>query len=371
MSAPPDPNLADVDQVTFANMERHDERARVCPDWRKETVTSDGWTGLTNEVHPLFRDHLFTGFNLEETLLARQFATRLLDADCCLRFWCTLVYSEPWHDPKIEEREAKAAAIRMLTHEEMETTPKQDVDSAVQALLQAKEPNRVLGFFDPPPSNFNPEGPTPGDKLKTMALLCLLSRHIRYTTEETAGSSRCDTNWLEKASHPFRGSPSNIVISLAELRTHSSDMQGDLVCKAWASVSLGFKLLQLLAHAYVGVVYRGARCNWTNEYRFDADQCMGAEIRMLESCTFGGVLRREQETEQVPKAHYTIDGTEGVPGLWIAFSDYPSADMDSIFGTIADGTPYDAYLPQEDGPFYHREWQVPFKWFLWLLTDTT
>jgi hypothetical protein len=161
------------------------------------------------------------------------------------------------------------------------------------------------------------------------------------------------------------------MISARELHMHSVDMQeGDLVCQAWASVSLGFKLLQLLAHAAVGAARSGAECNWSNKYRFFSEEYPGTEIRMLEACTFGGVLRREREQERVAKSHYTINGAEGVPGLWFALSDFPGEHLLAISGTEPDDYPGDLNPIGSYGPHYHREWQVSFSWLLRLMTDT-
>lgn len=369
MSGTPDPDLADVDTITFANLERHDQRPRVCPDWRKEDITSNGLYRLTNDVHPVFEASRFIGarFSLEDTQQARRFASRLLEADCCMPFWWALMFGKTTKDPGLQLREAKAANIRMLTNEKARVSP-QEVEIAVRSLRQARDPHHELCVKDPSTSA---AALTLSQINTTKAALQGMAREIHYVVEMDAVGSRCDTNWLRRANAPSQGSPSTIVISAQELRALSATMeQGDLVCQVWASISLGFRLLQLLAHAAVGATRSGAQCNWSNKYSFSPVLTISAQIRMLESCTFGGVLRREQEQEQVAKSHYTINGAEGVPGLWFAFSDYPSEPLSAMTGENPPGH----YLADadvgEDGPFYHREWQVSFSWLLRLLTDT-
>ena len=362
MSGPADTNLGDVDHITFADLEKHDEFLRVCPDWRKWHITWHDLVGLTNDVHPVFDAGRFQGgrINPKEIKQARLFASRLLEADCSIRFWWDLMSSQSMSD--VKEREAKAAHIRMFTYGEPSTS-QAEMDKTFQDIQQAREPGRVLAFYPPP------ESLTENQITKIKADLRELARHIHYRVAEDTEDSRFETAWFAKTAPPFRGSPSRVVISTEELRVHSAAMEGDLMCQVWASVSLGFKLLQLLAHAAVGATRSGPECNWTNMYRFDVEEDIGAQIRMLESCTFGGVLRREQEHEQVAKSHYTINGAEGVPGLWFAFSDWPSVDIFTMIGCIPSDE--DEQLEQENnGPFYHREWQVPFFWILKLLTDS-
>lgn len=90
---------------------------------------------------------------------------------------------------------------------------------------------------------------------------------------------------------------------------------------------------------------------------------------MLESCTFGGVLRLEREQEQIAKSHYTINGKDGVPGVWFAYSDYPGRDIWAMTGNT-DSNDNGQLHQKHRGPFYHREWQVSFSWLLKLLTDS-
>ena len=136
----------------------------------------------------------------------------------------------------------------------------------------------------------------------------------------------------------------------------------------WASISLGFTLLRLLSHAAFGAARSGAEVNWNPSYRFDADPYVGAEIRMLEACTFGGVLRREQEHESVAKSHYILNGEKGVRGLWFAFSDFPGGHITALYGDLESDE--DEQARQVDfGPYYHREWQVSFSWLVSLMTN--
>ncbi|GAB7332178.1 hypothetical protein MBLNU13_g04043t1 [Cladosporium sp. NU13] len=370
MSAPPPCDLADVDHVTFANLERHDRRVRVCPDWRKENVISNGLVRLSNEVHPAFEASRFIGprFDIQDTQQARRFASHLLEADCSIPFWWALMSDCNDRNPRPRDIEADAANAQMFAAEQARMTA-QEIE-IVARKLQARDPSDVLYLRDPPPSSAAPTPLTPQQIAQTKAELRQLAQQVHYLVEVDADGSRCHTDWFSRATPPFRGSPSIIMISAKELRVHSDAMEGDLICQTWASVSLGFKLLQLLAHAAVAAARPGPRCYWNNQYRFNAKPKTGAEIRMLESCTFGGVLRREQEQEQVAKSHYTINGAEGVPGLWFAFSDFPGEDIEALYGTIDYDRDLLDYMPGENGPSYHREWQVSFSWLLSLLTDT-
>lgn len=354
--------LADVDHITFANLEQHDRRLRVCPDWTQEHINGNGLIGLTNDVHPVFEASRFGhGFSLQDTEQARRFASRLLEADCGLPFWWALMSDGTMLDLGLEEREANAADIRTWTFDEAKA-PQSEIDDSAMRMQQARTTDSELCLSDPP------EVLTSGQIDKTKADLRELARYIYYAAEENADGSRCETNWHLRVSPPFQGSPSRIVISAEELRLHSAAMEGDMVCQAGASIALGFRLLQLLAHAAVGAARSGPQCNWSTKYRFDADPIIGSEIRMLECCTFGGVIRREQEQEQVARSHYTINGVEGVSGLWFAYSDWPGMHLMDMIGEIPDDE--DEELWQEDhGPFYHREWQVSFLWLLSLLTD--
>jgi len=355
--------LGDVDHVTFANIEQHDQQVRVCPDWTTENINCRGLIGLTKGMHPAFEESKFAGqgFNLEDTHQARLFASRLLEADCSMPFWWALMSGTSVGDWELEDREAKAANIRTRTLHEAKA-PQSETDDTFLRIKQARTPDCELRLLDPP------EALTRDQITKTKADLRELATYISYKVGEDAKGSRCGTSWPLRAAPHFRGSPSRIVISAEELRTHSADMEGDLVCQAGASVSLGFRLLQLLAHAAVGAVRSGPECNWNTNYFFLVDGNVGAEIRMLECWTFGGLIRREQEQEQVAKSHYTINGAEGVPGLWFAFSDWAGVDVFDMIGEI--GADEKEALYQEDhGPFYHREWQVSFLWLLGLLTD--
>jgi hypothetical protein len=362
MSGKQNTGLADVDHITFADLEQHDRRLRVCPDWTQEHITGSGFIGLTNDVHPLFEASRFgPGFSLQDTEQARRFASRLLEVDCVLPFWWALMSSGTTYGSESEEQEANTADIRTWTLDEARSLQSEMDDSAMR-MQQARTPDSELSLYDPP------EALTSGQIDKTKADLRELARYIYYAAEENADGSRCETNWHLRVSPPFRGSPSRIVISAEELRLHSAAMEGDVVCQAGASISLGFRFLQLLGHAAVGAARSGPNCHWSTKYRFDADPIIGSEIRMLECCTFGGLIRREQELEQVARSHYTINGAEGVPGLWFAYSDWPGMDIWDMLGSIPGDE--DEQLWQEDnGPFYHHEWQVSFFWLLSLLSD--
>lgn len=283
MSGPQPGNLADVDHITLANLERFDQRTRVCPDWRKEDIFNTGLYRLSNDLHPAFEASRFLGprFSLEDTLQARRFASRLLDAECCIPFWWALMDGDDDDDPSMRDRRERAAR---MTRQEIEIAMR---DS------QRQEYN-LLHLPDPPPSDRAPEQLTCCQITKTKIKLRLLAHQVHYLVDVDANSSRCDTAWFSRATPSFHGSPSSIVISAKRLRAHSAAMEGDLICQTWASVSLGFRLLQLLAHAAVGAAHSGPECHWSNKYAFNAEPNLGAEIRMLEACTFGGVLRREQ-----------------------------------------------------------------------------
>jgi hypothetical protein len=93
-SGPSDPDLGDVDHIPFANLESCDGTPRVCPDWRKEKITSNGLHRLSNNVYPVFGASRFNGlrFKLQDTQQARRFASRLLETDCCIPFWWALMF---------------------------------------------------------------------------------------------------------------------------------------------------------------------------------------------------------------------------------------------------------------------------------------
>jgi hypothetical protein len=365
MSAPPPKDLADVDHIPFSDLEKYDQRLRVCPDWRKENINSIGLYRLTNYAHPVFEATRFIGrrFSIQDTQQARLFASRMLEADFSLPFWWALMSGDAMRgDPALKEREAKAATIPRFPNEPSKI-PGQEMMKAWLSMVQARTPNYELALISPPRSL------TSRKIAKTKADLRELAEQITWVVGDDADGSRCTTSWLSRAPFPFRGSPSRIIINAQELRMHSDAMQGDLVCQVWASVSFGFKLLQLLAHAAVGAARSGAECNWTNMYRFAAGAKKGSEVRMLNTCTFGGVLRYELEHKLVAKSHYTLNGAEGVPGLWFAFSDFPGEDVLAMSGTVPDGYSFSARDSSKKGPFYHREWQVSYSWLLRLLTD--
>lgn len=258
-------------------------------------------------------------------------------------------------DPRFRDQRARAARMT-----------RQEIEIAMRDSRQQEY--NLLHLPDPPPSDSAPEPLTCCQITKTKIKLRLLAHQVHYLVDVDANSSRCDAAWFSRATPPFHGSPSSIVISAKRLRAHSAAMEGDLVCQSWASISLGFRLLQLLAHAAVGAAHSGPECHWSNKYAFNAEPNLGAEIRMLEACTFGGVLRREREQIRVAKSHYTINGAEGLPGLWFAFSDFPGEHILAMYGDMESDEDKEAWQG-EFGPFYHREWQVSFSWLLNLFTD--
>jgi hypothetical protein len=114
MSAPPPGGLADVSHITFANLEQHDQSRRVCPDWRTEHLSSNGHRWLTNGVDLAFADERFNeGFNHQETLLARQFASQLLNAAFNSPFWWTLFFGKTMYDGDLKDRETRGAKIHI------------------------------------------------------------------------------------------------------------------------------------------------------------------------------------------------------------------------------------------------------------------
>lgn len=244
MSAPANKDCADVDHITFANLEKHDQQLRVCPDWRtQEVVTSKASIGLTNDMHPAFEDSRFTGasFNLRDTHQARLFASRLLEADCSIPFWWALMSGKSMDNPGLRDREAQAAKIRMYPADG--TAPSQhEMDAFYLCAHQVRRPDCELVLVDPPTLQFAPEELTSDQITKTKADLRDLARHIHYYVEEDPNGSRCVPVWVLKVASPFQGSPSRIVISAEVLRKHSAAMEGDLIRQAWASVSLGFLL---------------------------------------------------------------------------------------------------------------------------------
>jgi hypothetical protein len=102
----------------------------------------------------------------------------------------------------------------------------------------------------------------------------------------------------------------------------SAAMKRDAIAYAGAPLLLGFQMVQQLAHAAIAASRSGEECNWNVWYRFCAWGKSGAEIRMLESCTFGGTLRKEQGEWQNPCVHYMVNEKDDVPGLWFALSDF-------------------------------------------------
>jgi hypothetical protein len=374
-------HLADVDHVTFANMEQHDRIQRVCPDWRKEEISSAGHEWLTNDVHPAFAEERFRtdGINHEETLLARRLASRLLEAECVMPFWWTMIF-----DDQVEttaEEEAMAAKIPVLDESKMkdpnitEEELRNGLKEAAKALVTSSKlrtPGEVTGVTRPPQfSEMSSQEALTADQIKkTKAALRDLGQTVMYGARPTTAtkSMYCETAWFWKITDlPYPGSPAGVIINPQELERHSTAMKGDLISQAYASMSLGFQFVQQFAHAIIAATRSGPRCNWSNEYRFNGGDIMGADNCMLEACTFGGTFRKEQELASTP--HYTIDcTTEGIPGLWFAFSDWANSHIEDMVGTF-DVEDDEQYLEQESGPFYHREWQVPFSWFLRVLTD--
>jgi hypothetical protein len=348
MSAPPPGGLAGVSHITFANLEQHDQSRRVCPDWRTEHLSSNGHRWLTNGVDLAFADERFNeGFNHQETLLARQFASQLLNAAFNSPFWWTLFFGKTMYDGDLKDRETRGAKIHIALSTDTERL--QDISYKLDTLKkigEAKKPGGKLGLVALPPCRFAPEVLTEQHFLKTREYLHALAPHVRYGVCPDANGIRCVTLWFARAAYPYPGSPSMIEFNPEVLRMHSIAMKGDMISQAWASISLGFTLLAALAHAAIGFARSGPECNWDNDYRFDAEKKMSADIGMLESYTFGGALRQERDSILI--SNYILDRYLGVAGLWFSFSDFSG---------------------WEDGSFYHRKWQVPFAWLFEVLTD--
>jgi hypothetical protein len=371
VSGPPyNANFCDPEPVTFANLEQHDRFRRVCPDWRKEDISSAGHKWLSNDIHPAFAEARFCteGFNHEETLLARRLASRLLEAECVVPFWWTLIFEGDGRaadDESLAEEEAMATNVPIFTDEECQNFVAKDVVEILGKVDAARIPGHVMLLLEPPrfSEDASPEELTPDQIEKTKAVLRDLGRAVHYHAFQRRNSTsmHCETAWFKRfADLPFRGSPSVICISPQALSMHSTAMKGDLINQAYASVFLGMQFVQQFAHFLVAATRSGPHCNWSSNYKFIATDKVGADDRMLESCTFGGVFRKEQELDS--KTHYTIDGLEGVPGLWFAYSDHASA---TSLQTVGKGKRPE----QEKGNWYHREWQVRFSWLLEVLTD--
>lgn len=383
-SSPADPELADVDEVTFTQMEQDSGDPMYCPDWRTEHLSSRDHRWLGPRVHPAFdRDKfLFDGFNFEEIDLACRFASRLLYADCLIPFWYTLLVGNLYYDPDLAGRQNKAANLRTYTREEQMVATQEEIHSASQNILNARcEPARrhTLLFRNPyyheddvwgrgSPEAYALNAAQIG---QTRAHLTLVTNWIRFRVHPSAKASgmECNTAWVfptegsSPGSRPYPGSPSIINIDPQVLSRHSTSMNGDLICQATASVMLGINLVKQFAHAAMAVTRSGAECNWSSQYLFQNDYMPGREGRMLEGCSFGGVFRSEQE--QTSTSFYTIDGAEGVPGLWFVYSDWAGALLTEMFGFHRD----EYGDPPDWGPWHHREWKVPFSWFLHVLTD--
>lgn len=366
MSGPRDPELANVDHITFANLELLEQRRTICPDWRVEHVTSKNLKWLTNDVHPAFEEEHFVGegFNHAETLMARRFASHLLEADCMLPFWWTLLFKELPRHPGLPDRQVKAATVRTFKEQEALAATPEEKRNAVLSVDRARDrPARGnTAWFREPTTPI-------GTQIDlTKAALPAVARFTYYQVDATVTDMICKTCWANQLEGPLRGSPSLIQFSPELLSAHSRALREDVVCQAYASISLGIEFVRQFAHAAMAAVRSGVECNWDNQYNFEADEAPGREILMLEACSFGGVFRREQEpVSRRTKAHYTIDGVEGVMGLWFAYSDFAGAHLEEMFGDMPSDE--DEQLEQENGPFYHREWQVPFQWLLGLLTD--
>lgn len=139
-------------------------------------------------------------------------------------------------------------------------------------------------------------------------------------------------------------------------------MKKDVVAQAIASLTLGFALARELGHAAFVAANSPGRCKNDVVFWFDCIR-ENEQYHMLQSLVFGGTLRKEQDKTEDP--YYTIDGVKGVPGLWLALSDYPSASFAQTL-TFRPGR----YRPKEDlVTGYHREWQVPFWWTLKMMSD--
>lgn len=367
MSAPADKDYADVDQVTFASVAQHTGFRAVCPDWRKEHISSLGMMPLTNTIHPALQQRPDPSLEAldDETLPARRFATRILEANCMLPFWWTLFFSSgaSGYSRALEAPRTRALEIPMFDFNA--TLTAEEETRATEAVKRARETGTGAFLSEPEPY----ESLTADQIEKTKAALVDLASCVVYASGPYRREMRCSTLWHRRTPCSLPGSPSLIRISLNELSAYSTAMRGDRICQAWATISLGIKFAQQLAHAAVAASRSGAELDWSNQYSYHADnEAPGPEIRMLEACLFGGVLRKERdEAQDPPKSHYTIDGEEGSPGLWFAYSDWPSADLIAGVGSLA--MDEDATWEQEHGPIYHREWHVPFSWLLAAVTD--
>lgn len=393
MSAKPNEGLADVDHVTFANMALHGRYRATCPDWRREIVNTFGAPFLSNTLHPALqlRSGVSTPpFNDAETLLARRFASRILEADCMLAFWHKLLFERVGQAS--EAKQASALQIPIFDFDQ-ELSP-EDLRRATEAVDRVREDGaaREARSQEGPDFDFDEvwteemfaeyaefyaqaresttlnifgrlRALTSDEIERTKAALLDLASCVIYSSGSYAKDMACETLWYRKtpAGCFLPGAPSVIQISLDELSAHYAAMQGDLISQAWASISLGFKFVQQLAHAALAAAYPGAALSWHNRYNFSITALPGADCRMLEGCVFGGLLRKERdEAQDALKSHYTINGAEGEPGIWFASSDFPSADVSTMCGDVED---------EEEAPFFHREWRVPYSWLIFALTD--
>jgi hypothetical protein len=336
VSGPPyNASFRDVEPATFANLEQHDRFRRVCPDWRKEDISSAGHKWLANGVHPAFAEERFkpNGFDHEETLLARRLASRLLEAQCVIPFWWALIFGGDGRSAEEElvaEEEAMATKVPIFTDEECRNLVAEDIIEILGKVAAARIPGSVMFLEEPPlfSEDSSQEELTPDQIEKTKAVLRDLGGTVHYNSLQMRNSTsmHCETAWFKRFTDlPFRGSPSVICISPQALSMHSTAMKGDVINQAYASVFLGLQFVQQFAHFLVAATRSGPQCNWSSNYKFLVMDKVGADDRILESCTFGGVFRKEQELDS--KSHYTIDGVEGVSGLWFAYSNHASATL--------------------------------------------
>jgi hypothetical protein len=99
----------------------------------------------------------------------------------------------------------------------------------------------------------------------------------------------------------------------------SAAMKRDAIAYAGAPLLLGFQMVQQLAHEAIAASRSGEECSWNVWYRFCAWGKSGAEIRMLESCTFGGTLRKEQGEWQNPCVHYMVNEKMTFPDFGLRY----------------------------------------------------
>lgn len=370
MSGPEVPGMVDVDLMTFKEMAQGRWFHPSCPDWRQEHLNSSDFTLLTNPVHPVFQQRTagtFTRFDDQETLPARRFASRILEADCMIPFWWSLFFGSAYNDlfldpdPALEARQARASEVPIFDFGGVS-----DVDEAIRAIEavnRVRQEDVVIRLYDPDP------GPLAADQVeRTKAALLELASCVFYNAVPYPKQMACITAWNQRTPNSLPGAPSVIHVGGGALSQYSDLLKGDVVSQAWATITLGFKFVQQVAHAALAAGRSGAELNWSNQYDFRGRDAPGARIRMLESRSFGGALREDgDEPNGAQKSHYTIDNEERVPGLWYVYSDFPSAQLEEMCGPLIWGE--DDRPEDQKGLCYYREWKLPFSWLLKVVSD--